>query len=63
MEVTYRDVVKRLVTEGWLLDRQSGSHAVYVHTEKEGIVVVAGKPGADIPKGTLNAIKKQAGWK
>jgi predicted RNA binding protein YcfA (HicA-like mRNA interferase family) len=38
------------VAEGWILDRQRGSHAVYVHPEKQEIVVVAGQPGAGIPK-------------
>ncbi|MEA2552230.1 MAG: HicA toxin of bacterial toxin-antitoxin [Fimbriimonadaceae bacterium] len=31
------------------------------HARKPGIVVVPGKPGDDVPKGTLAAILKQAG--
>ncbi len=61
--MTYREVEVRLKKEGWVLDRQTGSHAVYVHPQKSGIVVLAGRGGVDIPKGTLNSIKKQAGWK
>jgi predicted RNA binding protein YcfA (HicA-like mRNA interferase family) len=59
-----RDVLKRLQTEGWLLDRQSGSHRQFVHPGKPGLrVTVAGHPKIDVPKGTLNSIFKQAGWK
>jgi predicted RNA binding protein YcfA (HicA-like mRNA interferase family) len=30
---------------------------------KSGVVTIAGHPGVDIPKGTLNSIFKQAGLK
>jgi predicted RNA binding protein YcfA (HicA-like mRNA interferase family) len=61
--MTYRDVVNLLLKEGLKLSRQTGSHAIYVHEEKEGIVIIAGHPSADVPRDTLNSIKKQAGWK
>ncbi|MBI1755987.1 MAG: type II toxin-antitoxin system HicA family toxin [Fimbriimonas ginsengisoli] len=61
--MTYREVIQRLRRKGWTLDRQHGSHEVYTHPARKGIVVVAGHQGADVPKGTLNSIKKQAGWK
>ena len=41
--------------------RQKGSHKIFRHPVKRGIVIVAGKPGKDVPRGTLNAILKQAG--
>jgi predicted RNA binding protein YcfA (HicA-like mRNA interferase family) len=40
--------------------RQRGSHRVYRHSTKPGVVIVAGKPGKDVPPGTLGAILKQA---
>ena len=40
--------------------RQRGSHPVYHHSTKPGVVIVAGKPGKDVPPGTLGAILKQA---
>lgn len=40
-----------------------GSHRIFKHPEKPGIVVVPGQPRDDIPPGTLNAILKQAGLK
>ena len=35
----------------------------YRHQSKPGTVTVAGKPSLDVPRGTLNAILKQAGLK
>jgi predicted RNA binding protein YcfA (HicA-like mRNA interferase family) len=59
-----RDVLKRLQAEGWILDRQRGSHQQFVHPQKPGSrVTIAGHPKLDVPKGTLNSIFKQAGWK
>ena len=49
--------------DGWYLKRTRGSHRHYTHPSKAGIVTIAGKPGVDIPKGTLNSILKQAGLK
>ena len=44
--------------------RQQGSHRMYKHSEKPGIIIIAGhKLSDEVPKGTLNAILKQAGLK
>jgi predicted RNA binding protein YcfA (HicA-like mRNA interferase family) len=59
-----RDLLTRLHKEGWLLVRQRGSHRQFVHPQMPGKrVTVAGEPHLDLPKGTLNSIFKQAGWK
>ncbi|AIE85443.1 type II toxin-antitoxin system HicA family toxin [Fimbriimonas ginsengisoli] len=58
-----RDLLDKLRKEGWVLDHQSGSHRQFVHPTKPGIVTVPGPPNKEIPPGTLNSIKKQAGWK
>jgi predicted RNA binding protein YcfA (HicA-like mRNA interferase family) len=55
-----RDVLKRLKNDGWFQIRMRGSHRIFAHPTKSGIVVVPGKPGDDIPKGTLASIWKQA---
>lgn len=39
------------------------SHRQYKHPDKPGLVTVAGKPGEDLPAGTLNSALKQAGLK
>lgn len=55
------ELIKLLKSNGFIFLRQSGSHAIYF---KEGfgniIVPIHTK---DIPKGTLNAILKDAGLK
>ncbi len=58
-----RDVLKRLVDEGWYVARQRGSHRQLKHPTKPGAVTVAGRPGTDVPIGTLDSIFVQAGWK
>jgi predicted RNA binding protein YcfA (HicA-like mRNA interferase family) len=58
-----RDAIKLIEKDGWRHVRTKGSHRQYQHTVKSGTVTVAGKPGADVPIGTLNSILKQAGLK
>jgi len=59
-----KKALERLHREGWRLGRQRGSHRQFVHPAHPGRrVTVAGHPHLDIPKGTLNSIFKQAGWK
>ena len=49
-----------VVTAGvWFVQR--GSHRVFKHPDKQGIVVVAGRPGVDMPQGTWHNVMKQAG--
>ena len=57
-----RQVIGRLEAEGWYLARVKGSHHQFKHPDKAGRVTVK-HPDSDIPTGTLNSIKKQAGWK
>ncbi len=57
-----KDLLKLLKDDGWLEKDQKGSHLQLIHPVKPGKVTVAVHKG-DIPKGTLNAILKQAGLK
>jgi predicted RNA binding protein YcfA (HicA-like mRNA interferase family) len=63
--VKVRDVLRILRDSGWTEVRQAGSHRHFAHSEKPGIVTVAGSEGSDIPTGTLRGIYRQAGldWK
>ena len=61
--VKIRDVLDMIQQDGWREVRQRGSHKQFKHPTKPGLVTVAGHPGDDIAKGTLNSIKKQAGLK
>ena len=60
-----RDLIKAVEKAGWKLDRVRGSHRHYRHSSKPelGTLTIAGPPAIDVPKGTLNAILKQAGLK
>jgi predicted RNA binding protein YcfA (HicA-like mRNA interferase family) len=55
-----REVIDRLRADGCKLDRVKGSHHVFVHDSKPGIVVVP-HPKKDLPTGTLRSILRTAG--
>ena len=57
-----RQIIRQLEADGWFLARVKGSHHQFKHPTKPGLVTVK-HPDSDIPAGTLNSIKKQAGWK
>ncbi len=59
--MTYWDLLRLLAADGWYLARMRASHQQYRHRWKRGLVTVAGKPGKDLPLGTLRLILKQAG--
>lgn len=58
-----RDLVALIESDGWVLVRTKGSHRQFHHASKPGTVTIAGKPGIDVPAGTLNSVLKQAGLK
>jgi predicted RNase H-like HicB family nuclease len=45
-------MIRTLEADGWRWERTRGSHRVYSHPTKSGIVVVPGKLGKDLPLGT-----------
>jgi len=53
-------LIKDLQAAGWVLDRVRGSHHVFVHPSRPGIVVVP-HPKKDLGKGLVAKIRKQAG--
>ncbi|MCX6324666.1 MAG: type II toxin-antitoxin system HicA family toxin [Sphingobacteriales bacterium] len=57
-----KDLLKELKKDGWVEKEQKGSHLQLIHPLKKGKVTLPIHSG-DIPKGTLNAILKQAGLK
>lgn len=56
-----REVIVLIESDGWYMVRTKGSHRQFKHSEKLGTVTVAGKPGLDVPQGTLNSILKTSG--
>lgn len=60
-EMNSREIIRRLLSEGWELVRTKGSHHQYRHPSKPGLVTVP-HPKRDLPVGTVRSIAKQAGW-
>ena len=59
----YREVTRMVLRDGWQHVRTRGSHRIYRHPTKPGIVIITGHPGRDVPKRILDEILKQAGLK
>ena len=57
-----RDVIRMLEADGWFLRNITGSHHHYKHPTKKGLVTVP-HPKKDLPIGTVNNIRRQAGLK
>jgi predicted RNA binding protein YcfA (HicA-like mRNA interferase family) len=55
-----RDIIRLIEEDGWYLVATKGSHRQFKHSVKVGRVTIAGHPGMDLAKGTLNSIYKQA---
>ena len=59
-----KEIIRLIENDGWYFVRQKGSHKVYKHKTKDGIVVVPDQGlNKDILMGTENSILKQAGLK
>jgi len=54
------DLMRELRQAGWVLDRVSGSHHVFKHAERPGVVVVP-HPKKDLGTGLVKAIRRHAG--
>ena len=55
-----RDVLRCLELDGRYMARTRGSHRLFKHSVKKGIVVAAGHSGKEVGSGTLKSIWKQA---
>jgi predicted RNA binding protein YcfA (HicA-like mRNA interferase family) len=62
-EMKVREVLALLARDGWHLVRTRGSHRQFKHPRKPGLVTIAGKESAELARGTVNSILKQAGLK
>ena len=54
------ELVKLIKKAGWELNRVNGSHHVFTHPERGGIVVIP-HPKKNLGKGLVRAILQQAG--
>lgn len=55
-----REVIRMLERDGWEMVRQTGSHRQFRHPSKPGTVTVAGNLGAELQRGTLASVLRQA---
>ena len=62
MPMKSREMEKLILADGWMFKNQEGSHKNYIHPTKPGKVTIPFHT-KDLPKGTENSIKKQAGLK
>jgi predicted RNA binding protein YcfA (HicA-like mRNA interferase family) len=62
IETTVKEAQKMVHKDGWILFDTDGGHYQYKHPTKKGKVTIPYHSG-DLPPGTLNNIKKQAGLK
>jgi predicted RNA binding protein YcfA (HicA-like mRNA interferase family) len=56
-----RDIIRRLLQDGFEQVSVRGSHHKFVHKTKRLMVIVP-HPKRDLPQGTVRSIYRQAGW-
>ncbi|MBR6705649.1 MAG: type II toxin-antitoxin system HicA family toxin [Clostridia bacterium] len=61
MTLTGKQLVKRMMENGWTVDRVSGSH--YIMAKGDKTISVPVHADRDLPIGLLNKLLKQAGLK
>jgi predicted RNA binding protein YcfA (HicA-like mRNA interferase family) len=61
--LTARAITRALVRDGFLVDRQSGSHRLYRHPDGRRVTVTFHRPGQTFAPKTLQAmLELQARW-
>jgi predicted RNA binding protein YcfA (HicA-like mRNA interferase family) len=61
-QVTARELVRFLERQGFVVDRQSGSHLTLWHAKHRAAVTVPIHPGVDLGRGLAIRILKDAGF-
>jgi predicted RNA binding protein YcfA (HicA-like mRNA interferase family) len=61
-QVTARELVRFLKSQGFVEDRQSGSHLTLWHAERNLSVTIPVRTGCDIGRGLAVRILKDAGF-
>jgi predicted RNA binding protein YcfA (HicA-like mRNA interferase family) len=54
------DLIREIKNAGWQLNRVNGSHHIFTHATRPGIVVVP-HPKKDLGRGLVKTIRQQAG--
>lgn len=58
--MTFREIEREVKADKWYFDHANGSHYIYYHPTKKGMVVIPYHSGDLHPK-TIKSIRKQAG--
>lgn len=62
-QLTARDLVRALDKDGFTLDRQTGSHRLYYHSDGRRVTVPFHTPGGTFtPKTLKSMVELQAKW-
>lgn len=61
MMVKVRDIIEAVEDAGWVYVRMNGSHRQYAHEGQDAVVTISGKPGDEMPEGTLATVCRTAG--
>jgi predicted RNA binding protein YcfA (HicA-like mRNA interferase family) len=59
--VSSREILQRLQSAGWVVDRQKGSHVQLKHPAHPNRRVTVPHPNRDLKLGTLKSIERQCG--
>lgn len=62
MPLSSREIIRRLVADGWVEVAQKGSHKQFRHPTRPGRTTVP-HPKKELPIGTIRAIERQSGVK
>jgi predicted RNA binding protein YcfA (HicA-like mRNA interferase family) len=61
--LTARELISALIRDGFVFDRQSGSHQHYRHPDRRRVTVSFHRPGDTfLPKTLRSMIEQQARW-
>jgi len=59
--MTFKQLKKRLLQDGWQVKDQKGSHVHMTHPTKPGKITIPNHGSRDLKPGTVKAIWKHAG--
>lgn len=62
MPISSREIIRKLVADGWVEVAQKGSHKQFRHPMRPGRTTVP-HPKKELPIGTVRAIERQSGVK
>lgn len=61
--MTAADLIRRIERDGWLRSRMRGTHRLYTHPHKPGVVTLRRHLTDQVAPGAVHAVLRQAGLK